>query len=361
MSKSLESLCKTTDEQLFLHYRSQNIMILFGGGADMDTSQIGVYSSLEDAFRLQPESSVSRVQEEILGECIASFLLKGSQKGPVLWIQAALHGDEYDGIITCLKIIESIDLNKMTGSIVLLPIVNPGGFLSGNAANPKDQINLNRVFGATSGASYSFLFGKWLANQIVTYADAFVDLHGGGKFLDVCPFAMVADSNEEAWEQAIVLLKKLDLAAIYRGGEQISGMLIHEVCKQGIPAILLEDGGGLEWDPHIVERQLHKLCVLMESLGMLMPDITNHSRQCAAPVVKKVVELYAPATGLQTEHTVVGSYVSEGEVLLEITDYPDFQVHQIKCPVKKGIILSIHSAALINKEDYAVMIGSLEE
>lgn len=321
------------------------------------------YASLDEAFQQQPPRSISRIQLEYAEESIVFFLLKGHKEGPVAWIQAALHGDEYDGVAACLDFVDKLDLDKLSGSVVLCPIVNYSAFASGKAAHPADGVNLNRVFRSDAqSTSHSFLYGKWLADQIAAYADLFIDLHGGGQFLDVCPFAMVADPDPEAYQTAVSLLQRLELTAIYHGGNNIKGMLIYEMCKRGIPAVLLESGGGITWKQRAVDSHVQHLFALMAGMNMIMDELEfGDSKQDPALPVTEVVELYAPVTGLQKSQLAVGDHVTLGDSIIEIVDYPQFQIHQITNPVSKGIILSIHTASFIQRGDYAVMIGVLQE
>ena len=50
---------------------------------------------------------------------IPYYYLKGKQrenaeKQPVIWVEAALHGDEYDGIITVMKLLEDLKPEQLS-------------------------------------------------------------------------------------------------------------------------------------------------------------------------------------------------------------------------------------------------------
>lgn len=123
---------------------------------------------------------------------IPVIILKGKNHGRTIWIQAALHGDEYDGIPAIMQLSEELDVRKLTGTVIFVPVLNITAFKAQQNASPIDNVNLNRVFGSDRKNSFSYRFGKFIADQIYENADYMIDLHGGGQYLDVCRFVMAA-------------------------------------------------------------------------------------------------------------------------------------------------------------------------
>jgi predicted deacylase len=59
---------------------------------------------------------------------IPFYVFNGKSPGPVLWISAAIHGDEIAGVEVIRQIIKRIDPKKLSGTLVAVPIVNVHGF-----------------------------------------------------------------------------------------------------------------------------------------------------------------------------------------------------------------------------------------
>ncbi|WP_028591909.1 M14 family metallopeptidase [Paenibacillus massiliensis] len=317
------------------------------------------YASLEAALSEQPEGTVSKVSLSFADEVTAFFVVKGQRFGPTLWVQAALHGDEYDGIVAILRLLETIVPSSLQGQIILCPVVNPSACLAGTNGSPVDSVNLNRVFGHDRKDSHSYLYGEWLLQQIVQHADFLIDLHGGGAYLDVCPFAMLPTNHPQAYQTAARLLHQLSLTAIYECPTDAKAMLVQAVCEAGIPAVLLESGGGIAWKPEAVRQHEYSIAMILSGLGM-QSEVVPHAPTQSPTTIREVRELRFEASGLLLHHAAAGSIVTLGEELLKVISLPVFEESVISCPVPQAIILSIHTASTVKKQGYAVMLGVLE-
>ena len=104
------------------------------------------------------------------------IVIKGVEKGPVVGLTAALHGNELNGISTIFKLIESINVNKLKGTLVLVPICNVPGYLM-NQRFFSDNVDLNRIMpGAPEGAT-SKIYAHHLTTKIISKFDYLLDLH----------------------------------------------------------------------------------------------------------------------------------------------------------------------------------------
>ena len=72
-------------------------------------------------------------------------VIHGSQSGPVLYIVAAVHGDEINGIEMVRQIRADVDAHKLRGTLILVHIANPISFTAMTRDLP-DGRDLNRFF-----------------------------------------------------------------------------------------------------------------------------------------------------------------------------------------------------------------------
>jgi len=77
---------------------------------------------------------------------IPYFVMRGVKKKPVLLLNAALHGDELNGIEVIMRIFEKIDPMELKGTILAAPIVNTLAFKARDRMDPVDKKDLNRFF-----------------------------------------------------------------------------------------------------------------------------------------------------------------------------------------------------------------------
>lgn len=318
------------------------------------------FQTIETALREAPNFSKGRITETYEGsDTLTLFFLKGAPSEKVIWLQAALHGDEYDGIYASMELFSEIDLHQLTGVLLFVPIVNKAAFQNETNAAPIDGINLNRVFSDAQQESFSKKYGYWLAGKILKHASFFIDLHGGGRYLEVLPFAMINAAIKESISAKI--MTDLNVDAIYLVGGQHESMLLAYLARQGLGGILLESGGGIHHQQTTIET--HKLNVyqLLNILDIYAyTNIDSYITKRSNPIIiKKVRDYYFPEEGLLLTYQPAGKVIQKGEVLFEYIETRDFTRRQLLYEEERGKILSIHNAVKIKEHGYAAMISEL--
>ena len=69
-------------------------------------------------------------------------IVHGREDGPVVWIDAAIHGDEVAGIEVIHQVLDGLAATSLRGTLIAVPIVNVIGFLNGDRYLP-DRRDLN--------------------------------------------------------------------------------------------------------------------------------------------------------------------------------------------------------------------------
>ena len=73
------------------------------------------------------------------GISLEATLLCGQKPGKTLVVTAGVHGCEYVGILALEELVETLDLSRLSGQLIALPLLNPEGFFSGaKQINPLD-------------------------------------------------------------------------------------------------------------------------------------------------------------------------------------------------------------------------------
>src|SRR5947209_4949699 len=97
----------------------------------------------------------------------------GSAPGPVIFINAGIHGGEYPAVETVIRLSKSLNAAELRGTVVLMPIVNMPGFLKRSMfVCPEDNLNPNRVFPGDPEGSYSEQLVYALTTEFIAHADA---------------------------------------------------------------------------------------------------------------------------------------------------------------------------------------------
>src|SRR2546423_15658491 len=106
--------------------------------------------------------------------------ITGAKPGPVLFVNAGVHGGKYPAVEAVIRLSNTLDPKKIAGAVILMPVMNLPAFRTRTPfVCPVDNVNPNRVFPGDPTGSYSEQMTHALINVFVVHADAYVDLHGG--------------------------------------------------------------------------------------------------------------------------------------------------------------------------------------
>jgi predicted deacylase len=95
-------------------------------------------------------------------------VIRGKEEGPVLFVSAAIHGDEINGVETIKRLLARKKvLAKIKGTLIAVPIVNVFGF-NRNIRYLPDRRDLNRCFPGSDLGSLAGQLAHIFMREIVT-------------------------------------------------------------------------------------------------------------------------------------------------------------------------------------------------
>lgn len=112
-------------------------------------------------------------------------------EGPTVILEGGNHGDEYEGPIALGELIREIDVNDVSGRLIIIPAINQPAVLAARRTSPVDDINLNRVFPGDPTGSATEQIAAFVNDVLFPMGDVFIDLHSGGSSLDIIPSAVI--------------------------------------------------------------------------------------------------------------------------------------------------------------------------
>lgn len=284
------------------------------------------------------------------------LILKATCEGPVVWIQGALHGDEGYGTAACIELARELGGKLRAGCLIFCPVVNPTAFDSISNSSPIDGINLNRA-GNSQKETFSFLFFAWLREIICSTADVFLDLHGGGSWLDVCSFAIIPAMDESLFIKSKNLLNGLVPYVLKTDGTR--GTLCEAVAKEGKIAILLESGCGTVITRTTTDIHKRNIEGILARLGLLAADFSYRLWNQEITVFEKAVDLYFEKDAILLTYEKTGTNLRKGDRILHMADRNTFEEISLVSSVENTILLSVHVASCIKKGGYAAYLGCL--
>ncbi len=239
-------------------------------------------------------------------------VVNGRRTGPVLFISAAIHGDELNGVEIIRRLLRLQALNRLRGTLLAVPIVNVHGFLEQSRYLP-DRRDLNRSFPGSAKGSIAARLANIFLQQIVLKADYGIDLHTGA--IDRSNLPQVRASLDDARANDIALAFG---APVVINANLREGSLRASAADNDIPVIVYEAGEALRFDEIAIRAGLRGVLRVMRRIGML-PASKRAPR--AQPVVARSSSwVRAPVSGIVTRRAQLGKSVRAQESLAVISD-----------------------------------------
>ncbi len=248
------------------------------------------------------------------GELDASapvLVANGTKPGPRLCITAAVHGDELNGIEIVRRVMQRLDTQNLSGSVVGVPIVNIPGFQRGSRYLP-DRRDLNRHFPGDPQGSLASRIGYDFFQRIVQFCDNLVDVHTGSFARSNLPQLRADLLNPDVLE----LTKGFGaIAVLHTGGAP--GTLRRAATEAGIPTVTLEAGEPERLQTREVAQGVKGIESLMSHLGMTPRSFFWSSPQ---PVFYESHWVRADRGGILFSDVKLGDEVKVGDILGTVTD-----------------------------------------
>ncbi|MGK0221213.1 MAG: putative deacylase [Limisphaerales bacterium] len=239
------------------------------------------------------------------------LVAKGKEAGQTLCVTAAVHGDELNGIESIRRLMYSVNVTKLKGTIIGVPIVNLQGFQR-HSRYLADRRDLNRFFPGNPRGSVAARMAHGFFEGVIRQCDGLVDLHTGSFHRNNLPQLRADLHNEEVLE----LTQGFGATTILHssGGE---GTLRRAAVNVGIPAVTLEAGEPMRLQETAVEHTVKALFTLLDTLEMYDKRSFWGNPE---PTYYQSSWVRADQGGMLFSTVKLGKRVAAGDVLGSVTD-----------------------------------------
>jgi len=239
-------------------------------------------------------------------------VVNGRKAGPVLFVSAAIHGDELNGVEIVRRLLKRKALTSLRGTLIAVPIVNVHGFLDQSRYLP-DRRDLNRSFPGSARGSVAARLANTFLNEIVTRADYGIDLHTGA--VDRSNLPQIRANLDDA--ETLMLARAFGVPVIINSDVR-DGSLRGCAGDMGKPVITYEAGEALRFDEVCIRAGVRGILNVMSAIGML-PERRHAARH--APVIASATSwIRAPASGIVSNKVQLGRTVRKDQRLATISD-----------------------------------------
>lgn len=262
---------------------------------------------------------------------LSVHVVHGKRPGPVLFVSAAIHGDEVIGVEIVRRLLRARPLKSIAGTLLAVPIVNTFGFLNHSRYLP-DRRDLNRCFPGLSEGSMASRLAHIFMREVVERSDVGIDLHSAAIHRSNLPQIRLTPGNERlaglgrAFGAPVMMQSKLREGSLRMAAEEA-----------GVDVLLYEGGEGLRFDELAARAGVSGVLRVMHHLEMIPRK--GAPRQKTSPVLAKESRWYrAPAGGVFRGYLATGEAVRPGTILGAVSD-PFGEVEAEVVCEERGIVI----------------------
>ena len=266
----------------------------------------------------------------------------GRREGPVLFVSAAIHGDELNGVEIIRRLLKRKALSSLRGTLLAVPIVNVHGFLDQSRYLP-DRRDLNRSFPGSRKGSVAARMASTFMHEIVDKADFGIDLHTGA--INRSNLPQIRGNLDD---EATLRLAKAFGAPVIVNSNVRDGSLRQCAAEKGMPMLIYEAGEALRFDELSIRAGLRGTVNAMRHMGML--TLSKSIRQVSPVLAASTSWVRAPESGVVIPRVELGSRVMEGQALAIIGDPVSDKEVRVNAPFD-GIIIGQSKLPLAHEGD----------
>ena len=295
--------------------------------------------------------------------------ISGAHAGPALLVLAAVHGDEYEGIETALRLFRTLDPQQVRGTVVMVAAANPLAYAAEARCSPEDGANLARVFPGRLDGSPTERIAYWLTRQLIAKSDFLLDLHSGGSHYSVATLAGYYFNEEsEIGRRSREAAEAFGAELLWAHESIAPGRSVSAALAYGVPWLYTEAYGGRRIRREDAELFYGGTLRLMRHLGMLDGQEMPGER-LDAPGKLRRRRIYgdgnfdksaeACADGFFVQAVPLGAEVGSGDRIGTICSLDGQELQQVRA-ASGGLLVMVAGSPKVRKGDPLYMLAAVE-
>ncbi len=279
-------------------------------------------------------------------------VINGIETGAKLWINAAIHGDEINGVEIIRQVVSNINPYQLHGTLIAVPIVNVFGFIEQSRYLP-DRRDLNRSFPGSESGSLASRLANLFMREIVAKCTHGIDLHTAAIHRINLPQIRGNLHDPETYRCA----KAFDCPVMIHANTR-DGSMRQAVSSKGIPILLYEGGEALRFNQDAIATGVRGIFRVMDALGMYHLPTLESENNCRE--ISQTKWIRASSSGLFLLRTKLGEIVEKKQLLGTITDAMGNKTIAVKASFR-GIVISHVQNPLVNQGDAIIHLAMIDD
>jgi predicted deacylase len=243
---------------------------------------------------------------------IPIIVARGVRPGPVVGVNAAIHGNELNGIPTIHNLLKTIEPLELKGTVVAVTIANVPGFHR-NTRRFTDGADLNRIMPGRPNGNVSEVYAHRFLHKVVAHFQYMIDLHTAS-FGRVNSLYIRADMGDPVCARMARLMGP-EIIVHNAGGD---GTLRGAAADLGVKSVTVEIGDPQTFQRSRIRTSRIGIRDVIEDLGMVAPD--HEAAEDNAVECKRSFWIYTDRGGLLTVEPQVCDHVVAGQTIGRLFD-----------------------------------------
>ncbi|MDG1750782.1 MAG: M14 family metallopeptidase [Thalassotalea sp.] len=280
-------------------------------------------------------------------------IIRAKKPGPTIFLSAAVHGDELNGIEIIRRLINQKKFKITKGTVIAVPMVNVYGVVNQSRYMP-DRRDLNRCFPGSAKGSLAGRVAHIFLNEIVKHCDYGIDLHTGAIHRSNLPQIRADMSDAETKELAEVFGVPVIL-----NSNLVDGSLRESAVKNETKILLYEAGEALRFDEFSIRAGMKGILNILQHLGMTRKS-TSRRKKLVPFIANGSQWVRANASGIVHNIVNLGDQITKGQVLAEIGS-PYGSIFDSVIASRSGILIGKQNIPLVQEGEAMFHIAYFSE
>jgi len=284
----------------------------------------------------------------------------GVRPGATLVVVGGVHGTEYAAQDAVQRFWDELDPAALTGTVRVVLGADMTALLAHSPfVNPVDGKNLNRTWPGRAGGSMTEAIAHAITAEVMTGADAVIDVHGGEWDQTIRMFTFThrgIDPHVDHRALALAVAVGFPFVEVTDANGPVlgRGTTSAEAMRGGHAAVTIEAGGRARRDEWAIQAHVQALRNALRHLG-IVPGAA--APWAGAPVVlSRGVNVESHEAGRFEPAMDAGDWIEEGALFGRVRDVDGRVLEELRAPAS-GTVLYLMAARWIKARGFAGKIG----
>lgn len=310
-------------------------------------------------FRLRPSDN-----SRALGyHPIPAACLKNGD-GPTMLITGGTHGDEFEGPAAILRLIHSLDVDRLNGRLILLPALNAPAVRASSRCSVLDGGNLNRSFPGNANGTATEQIAHLVESVILPVCDAAIDIHSGGHASEFVPLTMFVPDSGQGESKNQPLADAFAAPWSWQMGSGNDDRSVNGAAHRADVAMFATElGGGGNVNGQYVQLAVDGILRCLQHLGMwdnAPPPPQQMIQRFDVPSTDYTV--YANRDGLFLPAVELGQRIKRNDRVGYC--YSIFETERTPVDIlanNDGVVVSLTRKAQLERGDFIAQLGRIQD